>query len=87
MAASAAPGQQWPGPVVDDPRVVPGREPRGAQAVGEGDHRVDPEVAVAEHAGVRGSSLGVAAQEGTDNAGAELALQVERQVWEAERVS
>src|SRR5512132_872181 len=79
--------QQGTGAVVDDPRVVPGREPRGAETVGEGDHRVDPQVAVAEHAWIRGPPLCVAAQERAHHPGAELALQVQRQVWEAERVS
>ena len=86
MAGSAAAGEQRAVAVVDDPGVVPGREPAGAEPVGEGDHRVDPQLAVAEHARVRGAPLRVAAQERTDHAGAELVLQVQGQMRDPERV-
>src|SRR5262249_44088713 len=37
--------------VIDDPCVVPGGQRCGAETVGERDHRVDPQLAVAEHPG------------------------------------
>ena len=63
-----------------------GDELRRAEAIGQGDHRVDAELAVAEHAGVGSAALRVAAQERADHAGAELVLEVEGQVRDAERV-
>ena len=86
MAASAAADEQRAVPVVDDPGVVPGCEPAGAEPIGEGDHRVDPQLAVAEDAWVRGAPLRVAAQERVHDAGPEFVLQVQGQVRDAERV-
>jgi hypothetical protein len=54
--------------------------------VGQRDHRVDSELAVAEHARVRGAALRVTAEEWTHHPGPELVLKVERQVRDAERV-
>ena len=63
-----------------------GGELRRTEAIGERDHRVDPQLAVAEHAGVRGPPLGVPLDEGGDDAGAELVLEVEGQMRDAERM-
>ena len=69
--------------VVDDPRVVAGRQSRGAEPVGERDHRLDPHLAVADHARVRGPPGAVAGDELADHRPAELLLEVERQVRDA----
>ncbi len=79
-------GQQRARAVVGDPRVMARDEPRRPQAVGQGDHRVDAQLAVAEDAGVGGAPLRVAAQERANHAGAELTLEVQRQMRDAERV-
>jgi hypothetical protein len=63
-----------------------GHQRRRADPVGEGDHRVDAELAVAEHAWVRGAPLCVSAQERTDHAGPELRLEVEGEMRDPERV-
>src|SRR5919106_563185 len=78
--------EQGAGAVVGDPGVMAGGELRRAESVGERDHRVDPQLAVAEHAGVRGPALGVPLDEGRDDAGAELVLEIEGQVRDAERM-
>ena len=63
-----------------------GGELRRTEAIGERDHRVDPQLAVAEHAGVRGPSLGVPLDEGGTTPRAELVLEVEGQMRDAERM-
>ncbi len=73
-------------PVLGDPRVVPGRQRGGADAVGELEHRVEPHVAVAAHARVRRLAARVGGQERVDDAGPELGPQVEREVRQAHPV-
>ena len=73
-------------PVGRRARVVAGGERRGAEAVGERDHRVEPDVAVAADARVRGHAGGVAGQERVHHPGAELLAQVEREVRQAHPV-
>ena len=77
MAGSAA---QRSSPSGAHARVVAGRERRGAQRVGELEHRVEPHVAVAADARVRRLPRLVAGHPRLDDAGAELRAQVEREV-------
>ena len=49
-------GEQRALAVVGDAGVVARGERRGPQPLGEGEHRVDPQLAVADHAGVRASA-------------------------------
>ena len=72
--------------VVGAPRVVAGRQRRGAEPVGELEHRIEADVAVAAHAGIRGQAVGVLAQPGIDDPVAKLVAQVEREVRHAEAV-
>jgi hypothetical protein len=67
-------------------RVVAGRQRRRAEPVGEAEHRVEADVAVAAHAGVRRQPVGVPAQPGSDDPVAELVAQVEREMRQAELV-
>ena len=67
-------------------RVVAGGQRGGAEAVGEVDHRVEADVAVAAHARVRRQARGVLGQPRLDDAGAEAVAQVEREVREAHAV-
>ena len=73
-------------PVLGAPRVVAGRQRRGAEPVGEVEHRVEPDVAVAAHARVRRQPVGVLAQPRIDDAVAKLVAQVEREMRHAEPV-
>ena len=68
------------------PRVVPGGQRRGAEAVGEGEHGVQADVAVAAHARVGREAGGVLGQPGLHHAGAELVAQVEAEVCQAHPV-
>ena len=79
-------GEQRTVAVLDDPRVVAGDEVVGAEPLGEVDHRRDPHLAVADDAGVGGGAGSVAVEEGADDAAAELLLEVEGEVRDAERV-
>ncbi len=63
-----------------------GGEALRADPVGERDHRVDPQLAVADHARVRGAPGAVAVDEPADHGGPELRLEVERQVRDPERM-
>ena len=72
---------------LDDPRVVAGRKPRRADAVGEGDELVEAEAAVATHARVRRRAGRVTGDEGLDDRAAELLAQVESDVREPARVA
>ena len=69
-----------------DPRVVARGQPVGAEAVGEVEHRVEADVAVAAHARVGGLSGGERGDERLDHAGAELVAQIDREVRKAHRV-
>ena len=86
LGAVGGGGEQRAVGVLDDPRVVAGQQVRGAEPLGEVDHRRDPDLAVAEHAGVGGAAGGVAGDEAADDAAAEFLLEVEREVRDAERV-
>ena len=79
-------GQQRALAVVREPRVVAGGERIAAETLGERQHRVDPQLAVADHARVRRLPCPVAVDEGADHSGAEVALEVERQVRDPEPV-
>ncbi len=72
--------------VVGAARVVAGRQRRGAEPVGEVEHRVQADVAVAAHARVRRQPVGVLAQPRIDDAVAKLVAQVEREMRQAEVV-
>ncbi len=61
-----------------------GHQGAGADAVGELEHGVDPHVAVADHARVRGGAGAIAVDECAHDLGAEALLEVERQVRDAE---
>ena len=78
--------EQRPGAVVDDARVVAGGQRGRPNPPREGEHRVDPHLAVADHAGVRGPARLVPAQEALDHGVAKRLLQVERQVRQAQPV-
>ena len=78
--------EQRPMAVIDQPRVVPGRESGGAEPLGDRDHRLEPDLAVAAHAGVRRPARGVAGKERRDDARAEAIAQVDGQVRDPERV-
>ena len=60
--------EQRPLRVLGDARVMTGREAAGTEAVGERDHRVEPQLPVAAHAGVRGPALGVPARKSSTTA-------------------
>ena len=79
-------GQQRSFAVVGDARVVAGRERRRPQPPREGEHRVDPQLAVADHARVWGSARLVTAHEALDDRGAKVILQVQGQVRKPEAV-
>ncbi len=68
-------------------RVVAGRERGAAQPLGELEHRVEPNVAVAGHARVRGLAARVAVDERLDDPFAELLAEVDREVRHAEILS
>ena len=72
--------------VARDARVVAGGEPRGAEGVGQLEHRVEAHLAVAAHARVRRAPGGVAVEEAVDHLGAEALAQVEREVRDAHPV-
>ena len=72
--------------VVRDARVVAGGQVRRAQAAGEVEHGVEPHVAVAAHARVRGEAGGVIGDPRVDDAGAKRVAQVERDVRQAHPV-
>ena len=78
--------EEGPRAVIRDLGVVTGGELGGAEAIGEGDHRVDAQLPVAEDAGIGSASLGVAAQERPDDPVPELSLEVERQMRDPERM-
>ncbi len=84
LAASAGAAKQRPGAVVDDASVVAGGQRGRPDTPREGEHRVDPHLAVADHTGVRRPPRLVAAQEPVDDGGPKRVLQVERQVGQAE---
>ena len=65
---------------------MPGGERRAAQPAGEVEHRVDAQLAVADHARVRGAPGAIAGDELVDDPGAEVGLQVEREVGHVQRV-
>jgi hypothetical protein len=65
---------------------VAGGEADGAEPVGEPEHRVDPHLAVAQHARVGGAPFAVAADERAHHALAEDLLEIEGQVRDPERV-
>src|SRR6185312_1915709 len=65
---------------LDDPRVVAGRQPLGAGALGEREQLGEAEAAVAADARVRRLAGRVAAHERLDHCAAELLAQVERDV-------
>ena len=67
-------------------RVMACRQSVARQAIGELEHRVEANVAVAADARVRRLARGVPGDERLDHAGAELVAQVDREVREAERV-
>ena len=62
LRSSAARASKQPALALDDARVVAGREPRGAGALGKGDQLVETEAAVAADAGVRRLTGRVAAR-------------------------
>ena len=72
---------------LDDARVVAGRDPRRADAVGEREQLVEAERAVAADARVRRLALRVAGDERRHDGLAELLAQVERDVRDAARVA
>ena len=70
-----------------DPRVVAGRQPVGAEAVRELEHRVEPHVTVTADARIGGLPRAVAGDERLDHAGAELIAQIDREMGNPHRVS
>src|SRR3954451_6742288 len=64
--------EQRPRLVLDDAGVMPGDEVGGAEALGEVDHRRDPDLSVADDAGVGGRAGGIAVEEAGDDPAAEL---------------
>ena len=72
---------------LDDPRVVAGREPRGAGPVGEREQLVEAKVAVAAAARVRRLAASVCLDEGRDDRAPEVLAQIERHVGQLERVA
>ena len=87
MASSCAAGEQPAAAVLDDPRVVAGRQTGGSCALREREQLGEAEAAVARDARVRRLAAGVAAHEGVDDRAPELLAQVERDVRDAERVT
>ena len=75
-----------PQAAVAQPGIVAGGKGGSAEAVGEGDHGVQPDAAVAAHAGVRREPGGVLGQPRLDDPGAELLAEVEREVREVHAV-
>ena len=73
--------------MVDDPRVVAGREAGGAGPPGEGEQLREAKAAVAADAWIRGLASGVAANEGSHDSPAKLVTKVKRHVRQAERVA
>ena len=69
-----------------DPRVMAGREPGAAEAHGQVEHRVEPDVAVAADARVRRLPGREAGDERLDHAGPELRAQIDREVGQPHRV-
>jgi hypothetical protein len=65
---------------------VAGRQGARTHPVGEGDHRVDPDVAVAENARIWRPSRGISGDERVDDPRSEVVLQIERQMRDPERV-
>ena len=78
--------QQRPLGVGDRACVVTGDEVDCPDPVREGEHRGDPHLAVAEHAGVRGLPGGMPGEELTHHAVAEDVLEVEGEVRQPEGV-
>jgi hypothetical protein len=66
---------------------VAGGQAGGAEVLGEVQHRVEADAAVAAHARVRGAAGGVAVDEGVDHIGAEALAQIEREVRDAHAMS
>ena len=79
-------GEQQPLAVVDEAGIVAGDEMAGAEASRQVDHRGDPHLAVAGDAGVRRPPRRVAGDELRHDATAELLLEIEDQVRDAERM-
>ena len=73
--------------MLDDSRVMPGREPRRAGALREREQLAEAERAVAARAGVRRLAARIAANERLDDGAPELLAEVERHVREAEAVA
>src|SRR4051794_13770196 len=73
--------------MLDDARVVPGREHVGARMAGEREQPAEAESAVAAHARIRRLAALVAAHERIDDGATEVLAQVERDVRDAERVA
>ena len=72
--------------LVGDARVVSSRERDSAEPLGELEHGIETDVAVAADARVGRLAVRKAGDERLDDAGAELAPQVEREVREPHRV-
>ena len=88
LAAIGRDAQQRAGVIVAfrDACVVAGGQAVAAEAVGELQHRVEADVAVAPDARVRGLTGGERRDERLDHAGAELVAQIDREVRETHRV-
>src|SRR5204863_4582749 len=82
-----AAGQQAPAAMLDDPCVVPGREARGSGTLREREELREAKAAVAANARIRSLAAGVAAHERGHDRPAKLLAQIERHVWETERVA
>ena len=75
-----------PSPSSRGPRVMAGGEPGGAEALGDLDHRRDPDPAVAAHARVRRLARRVAGEERLDDAGPERLAEIDGQMRDALRL-
>ena len=80
-------GDREPAVVLDDPRVVAGREPRRSDALREQQELIEPERAVAAAAWVRRLAARVALGERLHDLPAKLLTQIERHVRDAEPVA
>ena len=80
LARVHGPGDRTAPCALDELRVMAGREPAGAHAIGEGKQLVEAEAAVAADTGVRRRAPRVGACERLDDRAAELLAQVERHV-------
>ena len=79
-------GEEWPVAVVGEAGVMTGGERPGPQAVGQREHRIDPDLPVADDARVRRLPARIAAQEPVDNRGPEALLEIEGQMRDAHAV-